>query len=140
MRESPRRLRRLATRPLLLHRGAATASLHASALDGPHLMRRLRVVRRFVAILLWTLASMPIQACCLLLPGRPKVAFARFYWALFSRLLGLRVQVIGELAQAAPGRPVVFVSNHSSWVDVPILGGVLDGCFIAKGDRSPAGR
>jgi 1-acyl-sn-glycerol-3-phosphate acyltransferase len=28
---------------------------------------------------------------------------------------------------------VVFVSNHSSWVDVPVLGGVLDGCFVAKG-------
>jgi 1-acyl-sn-glycerol-3-phosphate acyltransferase len=97
-------------------------------------MRRLRVVRRFLAILLWTLASMPTQALCLVLPGRPKVAFARLYWALFSRLLGLRVRVVGELAHATPGRPVVFVSNHSSWVDVPILGGILDGCFVAKGE------
>ena len=32
------------------------------------------------------------------------------------------------------GRPVVYVSNHSSWVDVPVVGGVLDGCFVAKGD------
>ena len=29
---------------------------------------------------------------------------------------------------------MVFVSNHSSWVDVPVLGGVLDGCFVAKGE------
>jgi lyso-ornithine lipid O-acyltransferase len=97
-------------------------------------MRRLRVARRFVAILLWTLAAMPVQAVCLILPGRPKVAFARLYWALFSRLLGLQVRVIGALARGTATRPVVFVSNHSSWVDVPVLGGVLDGCFVTKGE------
>jgi 1-acyl-sn-glycerol-3-phosphate acyltransferase len=32
------------------------------------------------------------------------------------------------------GRRVVYVSNHSSWVDIPVIGGVLDGCFVAKGD------
>ena len=86
-----------------------------------------------MGILLWTLGSMPVQGVCLLLPGRPKVAFARLYWAGFSRLLGLRVRVIGALASGGQ-RPVVFVSNHSSWVDVPVLGGVLDGCFVAKGE------
>ncbi len=135
MRESPLRLRRLATRPLLLKRGDPSTALHAPGLDdGLHLMRRVRVTRRFLAILLWTLPAMPVQALCLILPGRPKVAFARFYWALFSRLLGLRVRVIGALASGATTRPVVFVSNHSSWVDVPVLGGVLDGCFVAKGE------
>ncbi|HVC60534.1 MAG TPA: lysophospholipid acyltransferase family protein [Acetobacteraceae bacterium] len=102
--------------------------------DGWHLTRKLRVIRRFLTILLWTLASMPVQALCLILPGRPKVAFARLYWALFSRLLGLRVRVVGVLASDGTARPVVFVSNHSSWVDVPVLGGVLDGCFVAKGE------
>jgi lyso-ornithine lipid O-acyltransferase len=101
---------------------------------GRQLVRRLRVIRRLLALLLWTLPAMPIQALCLLLPGRPKVAFARFYWALFSRLLGVRVRVIGALASGTTARPVVFVSNHSSWVDVPVVGGVLDGCFVAKGE------
>lgn len=108
--------------------------MHAPGLDhGPHLMRRLRVIRRVLAVLLWTLPAMLIQALCLMLPGRPKVAFARLYWALFTRLLGLRVRVIGEVARGTAACPVVFVSNHSSWVDVPVLGGVLDGCFVAKG-------
>lgn len=97
-------------------------------------MRRLRVIRRFLAILLWTLPAMPVQALCLILPGRPKVAFARLYWALFTRLLGLHVRVIGALASDGAARPVVFVSNHSSWADVPVLGGVLDGCFVSKGE------
>ena len=104
------------------------------AAEGRKLVRRIRVIRRFLAILLWTLLSMPVQSVCLLLPGRPKVAFARVYWAVFSRLLGLHVRVIGELASIDRRRPVIFVSNHSSWVDVPVLGGVLDGCFVAKGE------
>ncbi|HUB11156.1 MAG TPA: lysophospholipid acyltransferase family protein [Acetobacteraceae bacterium] len=99
-----------------------------------HLLRRVRVVRRFVALLLWTLPAMAIQAVCLLLPGPAKVAFARCYWAVFSRLLGVRVCVVGAPAPHPADRSVMYVSNHSSWVDVPILGGVLDGCFVAKGE------
>ena len=85
-------------------------------------------------MLLWTVACMPVQAICLLLPGRPKVVFARVYWAVVSRLLGLHVRVIGNAVRSASGRPVVFVSNHSSWIDVPVLGGQLEACFVSKDD------
>jgi 1-acyl-sn-glycerol-3-phosphate acyltransferase len=95
-------------------------------------MRHVRVVRRLLAVVAWTLPSMLVQAVCLLLPGRPKVAFAQVYWTVFRRLLGLKLRVVGE--RASGDRPVVFISNHSSWVDVPVLGGVLDGCFVAKGE------
>jgi lyso-ornithine lipid O-acyltransferase len=101
---------------------------------GVHVLRRLRAVRRGACVLLWTLLCMPIQALCLLLPGRPKVTFARLYWWAVSRLLGLRVRVIGALATKAGNRPVVFVSNHSSWLDIPVLGGTLDACFVSKDD------
>ena len=106
----------------------------ALPLAQPSVTGRLRAVRRLGSILLWTLPSLAIQATCVILPGRPKVAFARLYWAVFTRLLGLRVRVIGQLASRDSARPVIFVSNHSSWVDIPVVGGVLDGCFVAKGD------
>jgi 1-acyl-sn-glycerol-3-phosphate acyltransferase len=60
------------------------------------------------------------------------VVFARFYWSTVSRLLGLQVRVIGRFATAPGGRPVVFVANHSSWLDIPVLGGRLDACFVSK--------
>jgi 1-acyl-sn-glycerol-3-phosphate acyltransferase len=96
--------------------------------------RRLRVIRRGTSIVVWTLPCMAIQAMCLAFPGRAKVGFARFYWAVCTRLMGVRVRVIGEQSRAAGGRSVVFVSNHTSWVDIPVVGGVLDGCFVAKGE------
>jgi 1-acyl-sn-glycerol-3-phosphate acyltransferase len=77
---------------------------------------------------------MAIQAVCLALPGRAKVVFPRFFWGRFARVLGLDVRVVGELASKAAGRPVIFVSNHSSWVDVPVVGGVLTGSFVSKSD------
>jgi 1-acyl-sn-glycerol-3-phosphate acyltransferase len=95
-------------------------------------LRPLRVARRAGGVLLWTLPCMAVQAVCLLLPGRPRVIYARFYWSIVTRLLGLRVRVIGTPANRADGRAVVFVSNHSSWLDVPVLGGRLEACFVSK--------
>ena len=97
-----------------------------------HRLRPLRSVRRGVAIVLWTIPAAAAQAVLLMLSGQGRVAFARVYWANVCRLLGLHVRVIGIPAQRVDGRPVVFASNHSSWLDIPTLGGVLDGCFVAK--------
>jgi len=96
------------------------------------MLRPLRVVRRAGGVALWTVPCMPVQAICLALPGRPKVLFAQFYWNVVCRLLGVRVRVIGTPASGAGKRPVVFVSNHSSWLDVPVLGARTDACFVSK--------
>ncbi|MGH7043969.1 MAG: 1-acyl-sn-glycerol-3-phosphate acyltransferase, partial [Acetobacteraceae bacterium] len=92
----------------------------------------LRASRRLLLLVLWTLFAMPIQAVCLLLPGMAKVRFAQLYWRGIVRVLGVRVRVVG--APEVGSRPVLFVSNHSSWVDIGVLGGVLPGCFVAKGE------
>jgi 1-acyl-sn-glycerol-3-phosphate acyltransferase len=96
--------------------------------------RRFRAMRRSTAILGLTLPSMAIQAICLAMPGAAKIRFPRFFWGCFARALGLSVRVVGEVASKQSGRPVIFVSNHSSWVDIPVVGSVLPGSFIAKGD------
>jgi 1-acyl-sn-glycerol-3-phosphate acyltransferase len=85
---------------------------------------------RLVAVLLWTLMAMPVQAVLLILPGRAKERFARRYWRGIAFILGLQVSVQGERARH---RPVLFVANHCSWLDVVVLGSVLPGCFVAKG-------
>ena len=97
------------------------------------LWRRLRAIRRGIIVLAWTLVAIPVQFLLLLLPGHAKVAFARMYWSCMCWLIGLEVRVIGQAAQrTTDGRPVVFVSNHSSWLDILVLGGRLEACFIAK--------
>lgn len=90
---------------------------------------RIRAVRRLVFILLWTLIAIPIQAVLLLLPGRGKIVFAKAYHRTLCWLIGLRIQVLGEQTR---DRPVLFVSNHSSWLDILVLGATLEACFVAK--------
>jgi 1-acyl-sn-glycerol-3-phosphate acyltransferase len=99
--------------------------------NNPRLLGSIRCVRRLVFLFAWTIVAIPIQAGCLMSPGRKKVAFAQVYWATFCRLFGIRVRVIGQRAE---GRGVVFVSNHSSWLDIPVLGGQLNACFVSKGE------
>ena len=94
--------------------------------------RPVRAIRRGVSILLWTLPMAALQAVMLLLPGRGKVVVARLYWASLCRLMGMQVRVIGTPARRLDSRPVVFASNHSSWLDILALGGTLEACFIAK--------
>jgi 1-acyl-sn-glycerol-3-phosphate acyltransferase len=92
---------------------------------------RLRAVRRIAMVLLWTLLCMPVQALLLAMPGEGKRRFARLYHSVLCRLIGLRVQVVGEVA----GRtPTLFLSNHSSWLDILVLGGVLEAAFVAKAE------
>jgi 1-acyl-sn-glycerol-3-phosphate acyltransferase len=102
--------------------------------EGWLVARRVRVARRALAVLAWTLPSMVLQGLFLMLPGRLKISFARLYWAVFARLIGIKVRIVGDIASGTGKRRVVFVSNHSSWVDIPVLGGVLDGCFVSKDD------
>ncbi len=91
-----------------------------------------RAARRLLGLLALTIGAMGIQAGALTLPGQAKVRFAQAYWRGFCRTVGLEVRVIG--IPAASSRRVMFVSNHSSWLDIPVLGGILPGCFIAKGE------
>lgn len=128
----PKRLRR--RRPLRF-RQALPGGAFGDIFGERPLGGRFRAVRRITSVLVWTLAAIPIQAVLHQLPGRAKVGFGRFYHATLCRLIGLRVQVVGTPATQDPaGRPVLFLSNHSSWLDVLVLGGALDACFVAKGE------
>jgi 1-acyl-sn-glycerol-3-phosphate acyltransferase len=90
-----------------------------------------RMLLRLMLVLAWTLPCMPVQAVFLSRPGQAKVRFAQIYWRGVALILGLRITVKGEVSSA---RPVVFIANHCSWIDIVALGSVLPGCFVAKGD------
>jgi 1-acyl-sn-glycerol-3-phosphate acyltransferase len=87
---------------------------------------------RLLTFTVWTLLCAPVQAVLLISPGRGKARLPMIYWAGCCWCLGLRVRVIG--APVSRTLPTVFVSNHSSWMDIPALGSRLPACFIAKGE------
>jgi len=93
-------------------------------------VRQGRAARKGGVAVAWTLLACAIQAGLLLLPGRAKVAFARFYWATIAWSIGLDIRVIG--ADLPQGRRVIFAANHCSWLDIPVLGGRFEACFVSK--------
>ena len=94
------------------------------------------MIARLVLVLLWSLALLPVQLVLINRAGPAKVALPLCYWSGVARILGLNIEVTGRIARdpARPTRPILFVANHSSWLDIVALGAVLPGCFIAKGD------
>lgn len=48
------------------------------------------------------------------------------------KILGIKVEILG--APARGDRPLLFVSNHASWLDIIVLGSTGPLCFIAKSE------
>ena len=54
---------------------------------------------------------------------------------MVASALGVKVSLSGELASGA----VLYVSNHLSWLDIPVLGSKLHGSFVAKAEVGAMG-
>lgn len=55
----------------------------------------------------------------------------RHFHRACCRVLGLEIHVTGHMTDA---QPVLWVSNHSSYLDIPVLGSLLPGSFVAKSE------
>jgi 1-acyl-sn-glycerol-3-phosphate acyltransferase len=92
---------------------------------------RFRAIRRIISVLIWTLIAIPIQAVLMLLPGHAKISFGCFYHRVLCWLIGLKVQVVGKVSDKPA---TLFLPNHSSWLDILVLGSVLRASFVAKSE------
>lgn len=57
-----------------------------------------------------------------------------FFHKSLSRVTGLKVRTHGVAVQGDDGHPTLFICNHSSYLDIPVLGSVIDACFVAKSE------
>lgn len=97
---------------------------------------RMRARLRTAALLFWAAAGCVGQGSSLLMPGDMFRRFPLFFWGVACKILNMRVKVVGEMAGSfkprSDGRRVIYVSNHSSWLDVLVLGKIIPAFFIAK--------
>ena len=75
-----------------------------------------------------TLVLTPVQVLILLVLPRLWWALPFAYHKVCCRIMGLKVRVVGRPAKA---RPTQFVSNHVSYLDIPVLGSVIPVSFVA---------
>jgi lyso-ornithine lipid O-acyltransferase len=91
----------------------------------------LRVFFVLLAFTLLTLPLLPVQYVSMKLERFIHKSLPRLWHTIIAKLLGLRVQVIGELSGE---RPLLIAANHSSWADIVVLSSIAEVSFIAKSE------
>lgn len=97
----------------------------------------MKTLRALLRLFFFALLSLVIVAAqTLILPfhrGRASYILPRL-WAKGTRhIFGLKIICEGTPATA---RQTIYVSNHLSYLDIPVLGSFVLGSFIARGDLS----
>ncbi len=93
-------------------------------------LQTLRAILKLTALLLLMLAIIPSQ--WLLLPfGDLACRAARRWHRMLCRVLGIRLECVGT---PLTGTQVAYVGNHLSYLDIPVIGSIAPGRFIAKAE------
>lgn len=98
-------------------------------------MRYLRITYRLLLLAIHVTVGLMITAT-LLRHGEKRSPNAKergviIWWQQrATRILGLRLNLVGT----PPEQPVLLVSNHISWLDIPVLGSLLPVSFVSKAE------
>lgn len=93
-------------------------------------MRGIIGAGRLFVFLLSAIVTIVYQSILMLFTKGPvALLYPRAYHDFCRRLLGIKIIVEGEIER---GQNVVYVGNHVSYLDVQVLGSLLNASFIAK--------
>jgi 1-acyl-sn-glycerol-3-phosphate acyltransferase len=90
----------------------------------------LRILRLFIFVVA-TLPAMPVQACLLAIKSPHARRLPQFYHRMMCRVFGIRLVRRGTIS---PHRPTLFVANHTSYLDIEIMGAAVEGSFVSKAE------
>jgi 1-acyl-sn-glycerol-3-phosphate acyltransferase len=92
-------------------------------------VRRLRVAFVLAVLVPVTLVLMAVQAAALRFGWRLAHRLPQHFHRFVCRLFRLRIAVEGS---PCAGRPLLVVSNHTSWLDITVVSTLAPVSFIAK--------
>ncbi len=88
---------------------------------------------KLCAYLCLCLIGIPLQILLLSVHrGRGSMVLPHLFQRISCLIFGLRVRAQGQRYRGS--EPVLFVSNHLSYLDIPVLGSLMGCCFVAKKD------
>ena len=96
-------------------------------------MRVLRSALAILIVVVFTLVLWPVQVMAVRRGSVDPTCIPRWFHRMAARLLGLRIKLVG--APIAEG-PCLVVANHVSWLDIVVLGALVEGRFVAKKDMA----
>ena len=80
-------------------------------------------------IFLTITALAPIQFILVKIKFRARIYIPIIFHKILLKILGIKVKLIG---QKVTRRPLILAGNHTSYIDIIILGSIMPICFIAK--------
>ena len=86
---------------------------------------------RLACYLIFVSFACVVQSLCLLLHSRLASFAPMIYHRVCCRLLDLHIETRGAISTA---KPTLFVCNHSSYLDISVLGSLIRGSFVAKAE------
>jgi lyso-ornithine lipid O-acyltransferase len=92
-------------------------------------MSRLRAGALLFGFMALTIPLMPLQAVFVRTWPWAARCFPHWYHRKVCRLIGVRLHIEGTVAQ---NQPVLLISNHTSWLDIPVLSALAPVSFVAK--------
>jgi lyso-ornithine lipid O-acyltransferase len=92
-------------------------------------MSSLRSIVVVLLALTWSALLVPPQLAVLLTSRRHVFVIPRLYHKGLCRLLKVKVVMTGH---SLSDNPALFVLNHISWLDIPVIGSVFNASFVAK--------
>ncbi|WP_174291470.1 lysophospholipid acyltransferase family protein [Sphingomonas bacterium] len=88
----------------------------------------MRLAGRVIALALVLFIALLLHGACRLV--RLRSPAPRLFLAAVARIVGARPRTIGQPCR----RNVMIVSNHLSWLDIPLLAGTTGAAFVAKAE------
>ena len=94
---------------------------------------RFRGILRLSIYIFLTLTVFPTMLIAVLGRARFAIVLPKFYHQLCLRTLGISINILGNPSSL---KPTLFVSNHVSYLDIAVIGSLLEASFIAKAEIS----
>ena len=91
----------------------------------------IRAALRLVAYIVLTTVLLPIQILAVLSCTRLSKFTPIIYHRICAWIFGFQIRTYGSPSQT---HPTLFVSNHVSYMDITVLGSLLNASFIAKAE------
>lgn len=104
----------------------------SSLLFKPRLIPKIRATTKIFLWLCWTIILV-LGYFLLVTILRIKIIryLVRLYFKVSCKILSIRIKIEGDIVQKPP---IFFISNHSSWLDIMVLGAVVPASFTPKSE------
>jgi 1-acyl-sn-glycerol-3-phosphate acyltransferase len=90
-----------------------------------------RAIFRAIPYILCTLVLIPVQAFAIAIGWSLAQRLPIFYHRICCRIMGMHVTIRGHRSRA---HPTLFIANHSSYLDIMVLGSLVPASFVAKAE------